>query len=154
MITEESLENDDKFYNLGVFKSNQRFFTVPKVTEYQTADKFIGEFLIAIEFYRSEHTLQHTRSIYSPLNFLGDIGGLTDALIGIGSALVYLFQLLSWNQLDSHLLKNIFEQDNSRKSAESSHYKQIHALARRKPFIPKNICLFVRKNKSSAVKGI
>ena len=46
--------------------------------------------LTEIEFYRNNKRKEHKRSIYGPLNFLGDVGGLTDALFGIGSILISL----------------------------------------------------------------
>ena len=41
----------------------------------------------------------HKRIIYGPLDFLGDVGGLADALVTIGSALVALINLLSGDKL-------------------------------------------------------
>ena len=46
--------------------------------------------LTEIEFYRNNERREHKRTIYGPLNFLGDVGGLTDALFGIGSILISL----------------------------------------------------------------
>ena len=33
---------------------------------------------------------QHDREIYGPLDFLGDVGGLSDALLAIGAWLITL----------------------------------------------------------------
>ena len=38
----------------------------------------------------SMDSTSHIRSIYSPLDFLGDVGGLADALYAIGSGIVFL----------------------------------------------------------------
>ena len=53
--------------------------------------------LVNIEFFIKEETREHKRVIYGPLELLGDVGGLADALIGIGSALITALQFLSGN---------------------------------------------------------
>ena len=58
-----------------------------EIFEYES-DRFTA--LTEVQFFRNNKMKEHKRSIYGPLNFLGDVGGLTDALFGIGSVLVYL----------------------------------------------------------------
>ena len=67
----------------------------------------------SIKFYYSLHFFEHVRQIYSPLDFLGDVGGLSDALMAIGSIAISILQFLFGNPLTEHLIKNIFEKDNS-----------------------------------------
>ena len=55
----------------------------------------------------------YKRAIYGPLDFLGDVGGLADALFSIGKALIFLFQLTYGSKLSRYLLENIFQADNS-----------------------------------------
>ena len=38
-----------------------------------------------MQFSYSLDFVEHQRQIYSPLDFLGDVGGLADALLAIGS---------------------------------------------------------------------
>ena len=58
---------------------------------------------------------QHKRVIYGPLDYLGDVGGLADALTGIGALLISLFHLVSGDQLMELILTSVFEQDNTPK---------------------------------------
>ena len=58
----------------------------------------------------------HEREIYGPLDFLGDVGGLADALLAIGSWLIMILELISGSQLTQYLLNNIFFLDNSHKA--------------------------------------
>ena len=47
--------------------------------------------LAFIEFVLSPDVIEHKRQIYGPLDFLGDVGGLADALIGISSFIMSLY---------------------------------------------------------------
>ena len=62
---------------------------------------------------------EHSRQIYGPLDLLGDVGGLADALLKIGATLIYLMQLAFGNPIDQHLQARIFEKDNSSKIVSS-----------------------------------
>ena len=69
--------------------------------------------MFAFVFFRNRNRYEQIRQIYGPLDCLGDIGGLFDALVGIGAAFMYVCQLMTSSHLNSYLLMNIFEQDNS-----------------------------------------
>ena len=53
-------------------------------------------------------TKQYNRSVYSILNFLGDVGGLLSILLPIGSLFIDLFDSLFDRTLDSHIIKRVF----------------------------------------------
>ena len=53
-------------------------------------------------------TKQYTRSVYSILDFLGDIGGLLSILLPIGGALIALLDQLFDRTLDSYIIKKVF----------------------------------------------
>jgi len=55
--------------------------------------------LVELEFFILDRKIEYTRSIYGPLNLLGDVGGLADALFGIGSSLISLIHLAFGNSL-------------------------------------------------------
>ena len=46
--------------------------------------------ILSVDFTVSPEKREHVRVIYGPLDFLGDVGGLSDALIGIGSIIITL----------------------------------------------------------------
>ena len=66
-------------------------------------------------FTMGENEKHHTRTVYSLLDFLGDIGGLSDALSKIGSIIFGIVQLFTGSGLSQYLLKNIFTSDVSHK---------------------------------------
>ena len=50
-----------------------------------------------------------SRQVYNVLDFLGDVGGLKDALILIGSLLMQVFSIVVGNPLDNYLLRALFK---------------------------------------------
>ena len=69
----------------------------------------VGMFYVAVE----SDILIHERAIYGPLDFLGDVGGLVDALLAIGSWIILLLDTMSGSHLTQYLINNIFFIDNS-----------------------------------------
>ena len=90
---------------------------MPKKPEEITIDPQFGFFgqqrLAFIVFFLSSDITEYKRTIYGPLDFLGDVGGLSDALIYIGSFLVSITQFLTGDHLSHKLIARIFEKDNS-----------------------------------------
>ena len=84
--------------------------------------------------FRAPYIKENKRTIYGVLDFLGDVGGLSDALLTIGSALVALIELVIGNSLTKFLLSNIFEQDNSHKITTKSNKSRLLLISKRKPF--------------------
>ena len=46
--------------------------------------------ILEVSITRSPDSMIHKRTIYGPLDLLGDVGGLADALIAIGGAVIAL----------------------------------------------------------------
>ena len=104
-ITEERIESDHKFYSFGFLKTLETIYTVPE--EIKTENLLIGfdkDTMVAFAFYLNSYRSEHSRQIYGPLDCLGDIGGLVDALVGIGSAILYVCAFVSPDHLDTHLI--------------------------------------------------
>ena len=53
--------------------------------------------MLMVEFYASDEVMEHKREIYGLLAFLGDLGGLREALMSIGSMLLYFSQFIYGN---------------------------------------------------------
>ena len=79
------------------------------INRFKTKDSLI----LQIDFTRNPEELEHSRNIYGPLDLLGDIGGLSDAMLAIGSALIALIQAITGNPLLTYLATNLFELDKS-----------------------------------------
>ena len=65
-------------------------------------DKLVNqefEGLLNIQFSFKLDLMEHYREIYGPLDFLGDLGGFSDALFSIGSILVFLLYFITGNPL-------------------------------------------------------
>ena len=106
---------------MGIFTEEQTFYTSSTEIQTQTEVKRLDSLgLIQIEFFLNRDIRQHKRVIYGPLEFLGDVGGLSDALTAIGSALISIFQYFTGNRLSAYLLTHIFDKDNSHKNIELS----------------------------------
>ena len=108
----EILYSDHQFYSLGIIPQEPiNFSTLP-----ETASNLKGttefEGILNMVFYYSLDFAEHQRQIYSPLDFLGDVGGLTDALVKIGACLLSIIRLLIGDDLSLSLINRIFEKDN------------------------------------------
>ena len=56
----------------------------------------------------------HDRAVYGVLDFLGDVGGLADALVKIGACLLSIIRFITGDNLSLNLINRIYEKDNSR----------------------------------------
>ena len=59
----------------------------------------------------SAHSNQHVRNVYTFWDFLGDIGGLHDALKLIGELFMAVVTMLSGSGLDRYLVESLFKVD-------------------------------------------
>ena len=62
-----------------------------------------------VELKHSKNIIEHKRVIYGPLDLLGDIGALSDALFPIGGILISLLHVITGNPFTTYLLTKIFE---------------------------------------------
>ena len=69
-----------------------------------------------VGFKYSRDIKEHKRTIYGPLDFLGDVGGLSGILEDIGGIFMVLLHLITGNPYTTYLLNNIFQKDNSLKN--------------------------------------
>lgn len=57
----------------------------------------------------SPDVINYKRSIYSTLDFLGDLGGLYDALDFLCRLTIAIYSLIVGNELENYLLKALFK---------------------------------------------
>ena len=77
------MESDHEFTSIGLFSSKHTFYTTKKI-ETKVAINDNDTVLARVDFLMSLDAVSHKRKIYSPLDYLGDVGGLSDALWVIG----------------------------------------------------------------------
>ena len=65
-------------------------------------------------------TKLYTRSVYSILDFLGDVGGLLSILLPIGGVIVAFLDYLFQQTLDDFIMKEVFPKINKPKKSEQS----------------------------------
>ena len=97
-ITKQFLDSTENRFSLGVFSKQKTFFTFPEkllIESYSKQPK--DNETLMIEFYATDKVVEHKRVIYGLLDFLGDLGGLREALMSIGSTLLYLSEFLYGN---------------------------------------------------------
>ena len=84
----------------------------------------------------SPERIIYKRSIYTTLDWLGDVGGLSDALRLLGSGIMYLYTLAFGNSLNMFLLRKIFIRDSKRGKEIKSKTREgeIAKLSTRKRF--------------------
>ena len=101
----------------------------------------------------------YRRSVYTTLDWLGDVGGLSDALQLIGKGIMFIYTLAFGNPLSAFLLKSIFLRD-SKRAAQipgESKERRIAQLSTRKVFKMSYRCCFClnrKKDKRLAEFGL
>ena len=64
--------------------------------------------------------MKHHRSIYTFLDFLGDVGGLLDGLKLIGGLLVSAYTFIVGNPLNAYLVNALFKRGKIKKRSNSN----------------------------------
>ena len=97
----------------------------------------------------SSERVVYRRSVYTALDWLGDVGGLSDALQLIGSGIMHIYTLTFGNPLYAFLLKSVFLRDSrlaSQISGESQE-QRIAKISTRKSFNMSHRCCFFLNKK-------
>lgn len=102
--------------------------------------------LFSTEFRLNKDVVYHKRSIYTFLDLLGDLGGLSDALISIMSCIVTLYFNFIGEPIKEYLLNALFLKSTTRdfeskRKANLSNGEKLKSLKQRGPFeLPKVLC--------------
>ena len=89
----------------------------------------------------------HSRSIYTPLDFIGDVGGFTDAILYIGTLFMWL---ITSDRVMSFLTSNVFKRAN-RENEEVVSTAALKARERLKPNTCKP-CLCTKLRRYTAIE--
>ena len=101
------LESEEQYSGLGLSVLEKEFFQLDKGNE--IIDPYDQTSFGGLLIYMSMDTKSHSRSIYSFLDFLGDIGGLYAILLDSGNIIVKGLTFFLGSFLQSFLVSRIFE---------------------------------------------
>ena len=76
--------------------------------------------LIGVLFALDADIVYHERKIYNILDLVGDIGGLADGLVGLGTAFLFFVSLLTGDGPHVPMIENVFKtRGKTQKSTDS-----------------------------------
>ena len=104
-LTKHNLESENDFIGFGMNTQDVEFFDVSFHHDMPPAT---GDTLLTVQILLERDVVHYKRSIYSTLDFLGDLGGLYDALLVLGYVMIFLFKIIVGNELEDYLLKVLF----------------------------------------------
>ena len=118
----------------------------------RTLDQFFGIFV-----YLNSDRQIHTRSIYTALDWLGDVGGLIDGLRIIGTFSMTLYSFIVGSSVEKYILQSVFKKGHRNERYDESEQSILKSIAARKSMrIPTILfgCLGSRKERALRKKGI
>ena len=138
MVHEHTLESEETYDGFGWFPREETFYPVGSEDLDITYNDTLGGFIITF----SNQSTQHTRSIYSALDFLGDVGGLLDMLRLVALTFLQFVALVTGSGIDAFLLGQIFKETTDRNKSAMREIKE------RKPFeVGWSLCCLARGSK-------
>ena len=105
-IRQSYLESEERYLGDGFFPRQADWFEMIEGEKYN--DGWEPESIMNFAFTMSLDTKQYNRSVYSILDFLGDVGGLLSILLPIGGAIIALLDELFKRTLDSYIIERVF----------------------------------------------
>ena len=100
------LESEERYLGDGFFPRKAEWFEFIEGAKFNN-DWYAGN-IMNFAFQMSLDTKQYSRSVYSILDFLGDVGGLLSILLPIGGAFIALIDELFSRTLDSYIITKVF----------------------------------------------
>ena len=98
------------------------------------------------------------REVVSPLDFIGDVGGVFDGLCLVGSILIKAVSYFTGNLLEKFLLERVFKGSaadsvkDKAKTQESETIENLHNVASRKNFsLEKRFCHCLRSKREKQI---
>ncbi len=96
----------------------------------------------------SPHVTNYKRSIYTCLDFLGDLGGLYDALLFVGQLAVTLYTIVVGNEMENYILKTLFTRKSQLNQDPKNDFKKSvkNSISPVKPFSKESMFFMYCKN--------
>ena len=117
MLRESFFESEERYLGDGFFPREAQWFELIEGEKYH--DGIHGR-ILNFAFQVSLDTKQYRRSVYSILDFLGDVGGLLSILLPIGGVIVAILDYLFDQTLDDFIMKEVFPRKKQPKKSEQS----------------------------------
>ena len=105
-LRQSFLESEERYLGDGFFPRKAEWIEFYEDAIYN--DGWSPDSIMNLSFLMSMDTKQYSRSVYSVLDFLGDVGGLLSILLPIGGAFIALLDWLFDRTLDSYIITKIF----------------------------------------------
>ena len=107
-LQKQTLESEESFIGFGINPRIETFYPLKKSTESNDSDfpDSFGGFSIEV----SPDVVNNNRSIFSVLDFLGDIGGLLSILVDCGRILMYVPVFLCGCGIKKYIAESLFKQ--------------------------------------------
>ena len=108
------MESQEDLLGIFPFDSGQEsvFYTTEFVDKIPLFKGYVDTILM-ISFFQAADTMMYERSVYTILDFLGDIGGLFDALGYISKLILFAFSVIFNNGPSSFIVARLFKQISS-----------------------------------------
>ena len=108
--TENIVDSDEHFFNIGIISHEYTSLLNWEVTTKLVKGPFFfhegGPIVGGILTELRPQVIVNSRKIYNSLDFLGDVGGLQEALNRLGFAFMYFFGA---HGLQGHIISSIFK---------------------------------------------
>ena len=100
------LESEERYLGDAFFPRKAEWFEL--LDDITIIDGWNANSIAGFTFEMDMDTKQYSRSVYSILDFFGDIGGLLSILLPIGGALVALLDEIFDRTLDNYIISKVF----------------------------------------------
>ena len=158
-LQKTSISSEERLIGMGILPSVEKsFFNIKDEPDHLGPNsELLKPITLVIELYPD--LIQYTRSIYTTLDWLGDVGGLYDAFCMLGSFAIFVYTYIFGNKLDEFLLKRIYKKE--RKGVKKQHLDDVESklmkIKSRQPFAMEKRffhCLRSKKEKRILDKGV
>ena len=100
------LESEERYLGDGFLPREAEWFELIEDIKYN--DGWDAQSIAGFAFQISMDTKQYSRSVYSVLDFFGDVGGLLSILLPIGGAIIASLDGLLNRTLDTYIITKVF----------------------------------------------
>ena len=109
-LEKNSLESEETYTGDGIIVKSASFYRLTKSASYN--DGFFNTSFGGFQIEMSLNEIEYSRSIYSVLDLLGDVGGLYSIFLDFGNIIIATSTFLFGSLMDQYLKSSIFKAPN------------------------------------------